>query len=265
MDTRGHSPAGAGASGQEPGGRVFAWHWRYSVGQDVGQRPAQEDSWAVLLGEQVLWAMVADGLGGHPLGQAASAVAVQAAMGAVARCGGLGSQVGRVAHVLREAFRAAHAAVQALDREVAALLPPATTLLVAACLDPFVWIGHSGDSRALLVRGDGQVKHLTVDMTPAGERVEQGLQPWEHQNTAADRHLLLAVVGVDPSRVRLHRVLWQPGDHLVLATDGLNPLPEDAWPELLKAPSPAALAVERAQPQDNATVIVVAHPRLWEA
>lgn len=230
-----------------------------SAAQHLGTRATQEDAFATWSGRSAFWALVADGLGGHPLGEAASAVAIQAALSAIVSLEAE-PRLPNFSSALTQIFRAAHRSVRRMGEQVHLADPPATTLLVAACRRHGVWLGHCGDSRAHLVHPDGTLRHLTVDMTPAGARVDDGLIPWEGQNRDPDRDFLLYAVGAGELNVALRRVPWRPGDRLVLASDGLNDLPDSAWQELWESRDPAGDALTRITPGDNATVVTVTYP-----
>lgn len=230
-----------------------------SAAQHLGTRVTQEDAFAVWPGRFAFWALVADGLGGHPLGEAASAVAIQAALGAILSLD-TEPRLPNFSGALSRIFRVAHRSVRRMGEQVHLEAPPATTLLVAACRRNGIWLGHSGDSRAHLVHPDGTIRHLTVDMTPAGARVDDGIIPWEDQNRDPGRDFLLYAVGAGELNVSLRRVPWRPGDRLVLASDGLNDLADTAWQDLWQSPDPAKDALSRIAPGDNATVVTVTYP-----
>lgn len=197
-------------------------HWTWS---DIGPRTRQEDATLITdLSNAWILAAVADGIGGHPHGDQAAPMALKTLQTLVqafvppdvldesAWFSVLQHQAVSMHATLRHAFP---------DDDPS---PGTTALWVFACSDR-VWVGHIGDSRLTLVSPDGSVRPLTLDMTPAGDRVAHGQAPWEHQNTAPDAHILTSCLGAEFTRLHRFSVDWDPGDTLVLATDGLNGLP----------------------------------------
>ena len=219
--------------------------------QVVGQRAHQEDSWAVgMLAAGGAWAVVADGLGGHRDGKAASQTAVDAITQHIQRTlPPIGDMAWMLAGI-NQADAAVHAL--ALPHENT---PPATTLLWAVADARRVWIAHIGDSRAYLVHGH-TVTPLTVDMTPAGDRVARGEAAWDSQNTAPDAHILHTCVGIPPVAVDAFSEAWMPGDSLVITSDGLNPIPLAEWAHVVKWANPLRV-LDQASWHDNATLAIL--------
>ncbi len=100
----------------------------------------------------------------------------------------------------------------------------ATTLTLAFVLGIRAWIAHVGDSRAYLVR-DGKSVQLTKDQTIAQMLVDQGVLDQESADSSRLAHILSSAVGgtgdASPS-VLSYRIGLQPGDSLLLCTDGLT-------------------------------------------
>ena len=222
-------------------------------GRVRGTRDRQEDAWGFGKIPGGEWAAVADGMGGHRGGDQASGAAVDAIM---QHCLDTSAPIDDMAAWMQSGVVAAHRAVEvlAVPHEADS---PGTTLLWAVAHGHTVSIAHVGDSRAYLVRGD-RVEPLTIDMTPAGQRVRDGRQPWDHQNTAEDSHLLLSSLGQPPLTVELFEVFWQTGDVLILTTDGLNAIPLQHWPALMAVCSVDEI-LGLAPWMDNATLVVMRH------
>jgi protein phosphatase len=104
-----------------------------------------------------------------------------------------------------------------------------TTLTVAGLLGSDLIIGHVGDSRAYLLRGD-EFKQLTTDHTLAQALIDAGVANRDDPASRSMRHVLTAAVGslgreVNP---QVQRFKLQKGDRLLLCTDGLTEMVEDA-------------------------------------
>jgi len=236
-------------------------HWTAS---DRGPRFRQEDAASITdLSDGWVLAAVADGMGGHPQGDAAASLALQtlqtlvrgfvppAVLDHAAWSCAIQHQATSMHTALRHAF----------SQETPS---PGTTALWAFAHPTGVWIGHIGDSRATLLPAHEAAQPLTLDMTPAGARVATGQAPWDHQNTAPDAHVLTSCLGAGFTKLQRFSVPWHPGDTLILATDGLNGLPLTAWSHLLQTADPAQAAIDQVSESpgltDNTTVVVLHNP-----
>jgi len=205
---------------------------------DVGSvRTRNEDT--VRLHRNPDLVVVADGMGGHPGGDVASAVAAERAeewlrtrwpLDPAAQ--DLSEERGEKAwtSLLAEAVEEAHRAVRRRGHGQPELQGMGTTL-TALALDEGAsrWaLGHVGDSRAYLLR-DGSLSRLTRDDTWVQEQIDAGrLEPdeaWRHPSG----HVLTQAVGLDPgpepssATGSLH-----PGDRFLLASDGLTDMVSEA-------------------------------------
>lgn len=158
--------------------------------------------------------MVADGMGGHVAGEVASRLAVNAAASTDV------DPADRVA-----------AGNRAIREEVARepnLEGMGTTLtLVSVEPDGNARLGHVGDSRAYLYR-DGQLAQVTEDHTVAGELATLGQISPDEVNSHPQRHMLTRTLGltrfIDVDEIELP---LEPGDRLLLCSDGLTEMVED--------------------------------------
>lgn len=103
-----------------------------------------------------------------------------------------------------------------------------TTLTVAGAMGNDLIIGHVGDSRAYLLRGDS-FKQLTTDHTLAQALIDAGVASRDDPASRSMRHVLTAAVGslgeqVDP---QVQRLKLSAGDQLLLCTDGLTETVDD--------------------------------------
>ena len=171
--------------------------------------------------------VVADGVGGHGAGEVASALAVDAlARFAFVLMPWLVVVTPNADHTLRVALSRAFADAEARLRRVARRenLDPklGTTVTMAVTSGSELFVVHAGDCRAYVVR-DGTLRCLTSDHTIGAE-----LTSGQDTASAADRlrleSVLLNVVGGPTHGVHidLHRTRVEPGDVLLLTTDGLH-------------------------------------------
>lgn len=103
-----------------------------------------------------------------------------------------------------------------------------TTLTVAGMLGNDLVLGHVGDSRAYLLRGD-TFKQLTTDHTLAQALIDAGVASFDDPASRSMRHVLTAAIGSLDERVepQVQRFRLSPDDQLLLCTDGLTEMVED--------------------------------------
>jgi serine/threonine protein phosphatase PrpC len=202
-----------------------------------------------------LW-LVADGVGGGPVGEEASHAAVSAVVETLGR-----PNWTHPAAALTQAYEAAGRRVHDLTETGSA----ATTLVSALVseVDGRAWIANVGDSRAYLVT-HGALRVLTEDHSIAGAEVAAGRMTRETARTAAGRNVLTRALG--PTRGVEVDVFgpWRlaPGKRIVLCTDGVYGVVDDATIlELASLPPREAAdrlvaAVVAAGGRDDATACV---------
>lgn len=165
---------------------------------------------------------------------------------------------------VRSAFERAHRRI----REASASHPEwsemGTTLTAVWIRRGRAFIGHVGDSRAYLVRGE-HIEQITQDHSVTAELVRNGTLTEEEARTHPHRHVLTRALGGDgPVEVDVMSLALRPGDRLVLCTDGLTgSLESDEIGRVVRAsatPRAAAEAlVQRAcehRSTDNVTVVI---------
>jgi PPM family protein phosphatase len=103
-----------------------------------------------------------------------------------------------------------------------------TTLTVAGTLGNNLVVGHVGDSRAYLLRDD-KITQLTKDHTVAQALIDAGVSP-NDPVSASLQHLLTAALGALDAEIEPEVNRWKlsPGDQLLLCSDGLTKMVDDA-------------------------------------
>ena len=163
--------------------------------------------------------VVADGVGGMDLGEVASATAVSVLAEGFAKAEAGSMLISLMPRLIQRANAAVHDCT--LDPRYRGKAM-ATTLVACALRYDQAVVSHVGDSRCYLVR-NGQARQITEDHTLVNEQRKLGLI-FAGQIAASDsRHVLIRSVGpemfVSPDTTA---VTLQPGDVLVLSTDGLH-------------------------------------------
>ena len=103
-----------------------------------------------------------------------------------------------------------------------------TTLTVAGILGNDLVIGHIGDSRAYLLRGNS-FRQLTTDHTMAQALIDAGVATSDDPAPRSMRRVLTAAIGSLENRIlpQVQRFRLFPGDQLLLCTDGLTEMIDD--------------------------------------
>ncbi|MFC5495900.1 PP2C family protein-serine/threonine phosphatase [Nocardioides caricicola] len=224
---------------------------------DVGLvRPHNEDSAWV----GPYFAVVADGVGGAAAGEVASATAAFAvAATALARFGDPPEQV------LQEGIEAARSGVRLGIQRDLNRLGMATTLTAVICDGARVVLAHVGDSRAYLYR-HGMLSQISTDHTYVQQLVDSGRLPPAEARRHPWRNVVLRSIDGDPVNdgFDMLPVRVEPGDRLLLCSDGLSDLVPDAMiAELLRTEDPQSTAATLSQAayaagaKDNVTALVL--------
>ncbi len=242
-----------------------------------------EDTPNLKLFKQGALLTVADGLGGHTGGDIASRLAVSIVkdlvkeeppepdspnVDVVLDAANLG-----FLPKIRAAMDRANASIYQTNCDLVQSGRPMGTTLLTALVEPrMAWIGNVGDSRAYHVR-DGIILARTADHSWVDEQVALGLMTREEAKNDKRKNLVTRSIGTHPeTEVDTYRWHLSPGDLLLLCTDGLVNMVQDAdIVEVLARPATAkemaAKLIDLAMAgggKDNITVIVaVVDPPAW--
>ena len=198
------------ATGLPPGVRIAG-------DTNVGKvRTTNEDS-MIVDPERGLF-VVLDGMGGANAGDLASQTARDAILEFVAHRRGTMEPRSLLAQAIQSGSAAVFGAAHG-HRERHGM---GTTCVAALLVDSKrVVIGHVGDSRAYLLR-NGRLQPLTKDHTIVEELVERGLLSAEDAERHPYKNVLSRNLGARPeTRVDVTEVALEPGDRILLCSDGL--------------------------------------------
>ena len=160
--------------------------------------------------------IVADGMGGHAVGDMASQMVVQR-LNTLPPPTSLGTFVGQVREHLRDVNERLHQ--EALTRSERVIGSTVVALLAFEHRCVCLW---AGDSRLYLFR-DGRLSQLTRDHTQVEELLARGLlQPQDAHNHPAANAITRAVGGEGELNLDSELVTVREGDILMLCSDGLH-------------------------------------------
>lgn len=219
-----------------------------------------------LQGQEALLFVVADGVGGRAGGALASETAVTSLVEYLADAAGCVQGLDtehehefleRLEHGVRQTHQRIFVEGGGRGQGMA------TTLTMAVLVWPRAYLLHVGDSRAFYLH-KGRLKQLTRDQTTGEYMVDAGAWTEEQARKAPTASSLVSALGGDDLTVAVGLVDLQPGDVLLLCTDGLTRhVPDERIAEVLGRPADAAAACRQLVADalegggsDNVTVVV---------
>jgi PPM family protein phosphatase len=252
-------------------------HLRVGAGSDRGRvRTMNEDAYMLHAADGLF--VVCDGMGGAPAGEVASQMAVEAIeqqLHAPAPAPGDLPVQDRAEYLprtrqLADAVRWSNAFIYDQAQKDPRQLGMGTTVVGAWIREHVASVAHVGDSRAYLWRSN-RLEPLTRDHSLIEAHRAAGLVT-EEAEAAEHLNILVRVLGREPDvDVDVTEVLVQPGDYVLLCSDGLT--------RMVSEPAMAKAIREHREPQricnrliaeangnggpDNITVVVVEVADRW--
>jgi len=194
--------------------------------------PNEDAIGLVPLGSEGGVLVVADGVGGLPGGEEASAIAVDRLVRSVTWDPG---DPDAVRACIIDGIEAANEAIRELGRGAA------STIAVAEIRGGRVRSYHVGDSMVFVTGQRGRLKHQTVSHSPVGYAVEAGMIDEADAVHHEERHVVSNLLGSAEMRIEIGpAVPLARRDTLVLASDGLcdNLYLEEIVERVRKGPLP---------------------------
>jgi protein phosphatase len=204
---------------------------------DTGKvRKGNEDAWGAY--PELSLFIVADGMGGHKAGDIASKLAVDTIYRFLKDKNSLHhSQFEQISHYLNESIQRANSVIFSEGKKNAGQAGMGTTVVATWVHAPHVSIAYVGDSRAYLLRKNN-LRQMTSDHTLVNDYLNKGLLQPDEVESHPLRHVLSRAVGPqDQVEADLLNFSLQPGDILLLCTDGLsNMVSKEKIEEILNGP-----------------------------
>lgn len=243
---------------------------------DVGRkREHNEDSFRVNESHGLF--TIADGMGGHAAGEVASRIAVDVINEFIEISGndsditwpfeyddGVSLEENRIF----TAIKLANMKIFEVIRERKELEGMGTTLVIMLVQGNKAYIGHVGDSRAYLFRGDA-ISQITSDHSWVNEQMKLGVLTRAEAASHPFRNVVTrALGGRDIIKADVTCQELEPGDTVLLCSDGLNSMLDDekirqaviGHRDDLEAACAALIdAANSAGGDDNITVVLARH------
>jgi len=194
---------------------------KYAISHQGLLRSNNEDRFLVMeLDDRALLLAVADGMGGRAGGEIAAQLTVDSLSSFVMQQGDAAKQLGR--QVL-----AANEKVSLKGRSDKNLKDMGCTVTVALLQQDQMFWAQVGDSRLYIFRNN-ELQQLTTDHNMAQLLVELGEISAADAAKSPFRHILNQCVGQPDCRPDIGREKLEPGDIIMLCSDGLHGSTSDA-------------------------------------
>ena len=232
----------------------------------IGDRPLNQDRSTLVESKESIFLALADGMGGHPRGEAAAQILIDICENAFSKVRKPISDPDKfLAHILHKA----HTDIIAFGTKQSPPGKPCTTAVLALIQENRVYFAHCGDSRFYLFR-DGQALTRTLDHSYVELLHQQGSLSAAACENHPYRNYVTRCLGGRENSIEVAAgipIPLQANDTLLLCSDGLwGTLGDDLLTTALSTPAPvdkalaklAHTATSAAHPEsDNVTAVAV--------
>lgn len=165
--------------------------------------------------------IVADGMGGHNAGDFASCYAVECFLSYIKN-----SKPDALIRMVDEGIKYANKKIMEKAAEDENLRGMGTTMVVAYIEDGQLFVANIGDSRLYLL--DKQINQVTEDHSFVATLVRAGELTPAEARVHPDKNVITRAVGAaENAKVDFFEVDLEPGDQILMCSDGLSNMVED--------------------------------------
>ena len=165
--------------------------------------------------------IVADGMGGHNAGDFASRYAVECFLSYIKN-----SKPDALIRMVDEGIKYAYKKIMEKAAEDENLRGMGTTMVVAYIEDGQLFVANIGDSRLYLL--DKQINQVTEDHSFVATLVRAGELTPAEARVHPDKNVITRAVGAaENAKVDFFEVDLEPGDQILMCSDGLSNMVED--------------------------------------
>jgi serine/threonine protein phosphatase PrpC len=166
--------------------------------------------------------LVADGMGGHQAGDYASRYIAESLVAHFKQADSLG-----IVPLLREEILKVNGMLYQESMKSTELNGMGTTLVAAVIEDTTMYVANVGDSRLYLVRN--RLQQITKDHSYVEELVSLGQLERGSRDYREKKNIITRAVGTeDKLEIDFFEVSLEPGDYVLMCSDGLSNMLEDA-------------------------------------
>ena len=222
----------------------------YSV-TDIGRkRQLNQDyvfSSAKPMGNMPNLFIVADGMGGHNAGDYASKCTVGTVVGEIRNSFEKNPTI-----IVKKAIETANSKIRELAAADENLFGMGTTLVVATVIGKYLQVANVGDSRLYLVGKKG-IRQVTRDHSLVEEMIRLGGLSREDARKHPDKNIITRAIGAkDEVEPEFFTEELEPGDIILMCSDGLSNMLEDKEIEKIVQNEELAEMKEKAEALINA-------------
>jgi serine/threonine protein phosphatase PrpC len=166
--------------------------------------------------------LVADGMGGHKAGDYASRYISEHLVEHLKQAGN-----SEIIPLLREGIEKVNKMLYQESRDRAELNGMGTTLVAAVIEDSTMYVANVGDSRLYQIRN--KLKQITKDHSYVEELVSLGQMERGSRDYREKKNIITRAVGTEEKlNIDFFEVSLEPGDYILMCSDGLSNMLEDA-------------------------------------
>jgi protein phosphatase len=166
--------------------------------------------------------LVADGMGGHKAGDYASRYISEHLVEHLKQAGN-----SEIIPLLREGIEKVNKMLYQESRDRAELNGMGTTLVAAVIEDSTMYVANVGDSRLYQIRN--KLKQITRDHSYVEELVSLGQMERGSRDYREKKNIITRAVGTEEKLdIDFFEVSLEPGDYILMCSDGLSNMLEDA-------------------------------------
>ncbi len=186
-------------------------------------RDSNQDAYAVgEFSDEVVWAVVCDGMGGAAGGNIASALAVKVISDKINVSYREQMRDSSIKNMLDSALNAANVEVFDMAESKHELKGMGTTVVCAIVKDGQAYIAHVGDSRAYILK-NGEIFQITTDHSMVQDLLDKGKITSEQALNHPNKNIITRAVGVDENiEIDFNQIDLDDDTTLLLCTDGLS-------------------------------------------